>query len=88
MRLRDYVRASEHPEIKIAVLEWSLCRSHDWRAGLHAAGSLIAYEKLSPELEMSCPALLMRNTTDDPTWTAFIYHDYVSWGISSCPVDP
>ena len=25
------------------------------------------------------PALLMRNTTDDPTWTAFIYHDHVSW---------
>ena len=24
-------------------------------------------------------ALLMRNTTDDPTWTAFIYHDHVSW---------
>jgi len=21
----------------------------------------------------------MRNTTDDPTWTAFIYHDHVSW---------
>lgn len=28
---------------------------------------------------MTCPALLMRNTTDDPTWTAFIYHDHVSW---------
>jgi alpha-N-arabinofuranosidase len=28
---------------------------------------------------MSCPALLMRNTTDDPTWTAFVYHDHVSW---------
>ncbi len=28
---------------------------------------------------MSCPALLMRNTTDDPTWTSFIYHDHVSW---------
>lgn len=21
----------------------------------------------------------MRNTADDPTWTAFIYHDHVSW---------
>jgi alpha-N-arabinofuranosidase len=21
----------------------------------------------------------MRSTTDDPTWTAFIYHDHVSW---------
>jgi alpha-L-arabinofuranosidase len=21
----------------------------------------------------------MRNTTDDPTWTSFIYHDHVSW---------
>ena len=79
VKLRDYVRASAHPEIKLAVLEWSLCRSYAWRAGLHAAGSLLMYEKLSPELEMTCPALLMRNTTDDPTWTAFIYHDYVSW---------
>ena len=79
VKLRDYLRSSEHPEIKIAVLEWSLCRSYDWRAGLHAAGSLITYEKLGPELEMSCPALLMRNTTDDSTWRAFIYHDHVSW---------
>jgi alpha-N-arabinofuranosidase len=60
-------------------LEWGLCRSYDWRAGLHAAGSLISYEKLSPKVEMSCPALLMRNTTDDPEWRAFIYHDHVSW---------
>ena len=28
---------------------------------------------------MTAPALLMRNTSDDPTWTAFIYHDHVSW---------
>ncbi len=28
---------------------------------------------------MSCPALLMRNTEDNPEWTAFIYHDHVSW---------
>ena len=28
---------------------------------------------------MTAPALLMRNTTDDPTWTSFIYHDHVSW---------
>jgi alpha-N-arabinofuranosidase len=79
IKLRDYVRVSGHPEIKIAVLEWNLSRTYDWRAGLHAAGSLIIYERLSPELEMSCPALLMRNTADDPTWTAFIYHDHVSW---------
>lgn len=37
------------------------------------------YEELSPGLSMSCPALLMRNTTDDPTWTALMYHDHVSW---------
>jgi alpha-N-arabinofuranosidase len=37
------------------------------------------YEELSPGLAMTCPALLMRNTTDDPTWTSFIYHDHVSW---------
>jgi len=79
VKLRDYVRVSAHPEIKVAVLEWNLSRAYDWRAGLHAAGSLIIYERLSPELEMTCPALLMRNTSDDPTWTAFIYHDHVSW---------
>ena len=78
-KLGDYVRASAHPRIEIGVLEWSLSRTYDWRAGLHAAGSLILYEELSPGLAMTCPALLMRNTTDDPTWTAFIYHDHVSW---------
>ena len=79
VKLGDYVRASAHPKIEIAVLEWNLSRTYDWRAGLHAAGSLILYEQLSPGLSMSCPALLMRNTTDDPTWTSFIYHDHVSW---------
>ncbi len=78
-RLRDYVQASKHPNIEIGVLEWSLQHTYDWRAGLHAAGSLILYEELSPKLTMTCPALLMRNTTDDPTWTALIYHDHVSW---------
>ncbi len=74
-----------HPEpydvrdFQIAVLEWKLSRTYDWRAGLHAAGSLIVYETLGPELTMTAPALLMRNTTDDATWTAFIYHDHVSW---------
>ena len=79
VKLRDYVRTSAHPGIKLAVLEWNLSRTYDWRAGLHAAGSLIMYESLTPELTMTAPALLMRNTTDDPTWTAFIYHDHVSW---------
>jgi alpha-N-arabinofuranosidase len=79
VKLRDYIRASKRPDIRIAVLEWSLCRTYDWRAGLHAAGSLIAYEKLGPELTMTCPALLMRNTTDNPEWRAWIYHDHVSW---------
>jgi alpha-N-arabinofuranosidase len=78
-RLRDYVRASAHPGIRLAVLEWNLSRAYDWRAGLHAAGSLILYETLGPELTMTSPALLMRNTSDDPTWTSFIYHDHVSW---------
>jgi len=77
--LRDYIRASPHPRIEIAVLEWSLARTYDWRSGLHTAGSLIMYEELSPGLAMTCPALLMRNTTDDPTWTSLIYHDHVSW---------
>jgi len=79
VKLRDYVRTSAHPGIRLAVLEWNLSRTYDWRAGLHAAGSLIMYESLTPELTMTAPALLMRNTTDDPTWTAFIYHDHVSW---------
>jgi alpha-N-arabinofuranosidase len=79
VKLRDFIRNSKYPDIKLAVLEWGLCRTYDWRAGLHTAGSLIMYEKLGDELSMACPALLMRNTTDDPTWTAFIYHDHVSW---------
>ena len=79
VKLRDYVRNSKHPNIKLAVLEWGLCRSYDWRAGLHTAGSLMIYEKLGKEMAMTCPALLLRNTTDDPTWTSFIYHDHVSW---------
>jgi alpha-N-arabinofuranosidase len=79
LKLRDYVRALAHPGIRLAVLEWNLSRPYDWRAGLHAAGSLILYESLTPELTMTAPALLMRNTTNDPTWTAFIYHDHVSW---------
>ena len=79
VKLRNYILKSGHPDIKIGVLEWNLSRTYDWRAGLHAAGMLITYEKLSPELSYSCPALLMRNTTDDPTWTAWIYHDHVSW---------
>ncbi len=79
IKLREYIRNSRHPDIKMAVLEWSLCRTYDWRAGLHTAGALILYEKLSPELAMTCPALLMRNTTDNPEWRAWIYHDHVSW---------
>jgi alpha-L-arabinofuranosidase len=79
VKLRDYVRASKHPRIEIGVLEWSLQHTYDWRAGLHTAGSLMLYEELSPGLTMTCPALLMRNTTDDPKWTSFIYHDHVSW---------
>jgi alpha-N-arabinofuranosidase len=79
IKLRDYIQRSDRPEIKIGVLEWNLSRTYDWRAGLHAAGSLILYERLGPEVDMTCPALLMRNTEDDPTWTAFNYHDHVGW---------
>lgn len=79
VKLRDYIRASKHPRIEVGVLEWSLQHTYDWRAGLHTAGSLMLYEELSPGLTMTCPALLMRNTTDDPRWTSFIYHDHVSW---------
>jgi alpha-N-arabinofuranosidase len=79
VKLSEYVRASQYPRIQIGVLEWSLQHTYDWRAGLHTAGSLMLYEELSPSLTMTCPALLMRNTTDDPKWTSFIYHDHVSW---------
>lgn len=78
-KLCEYVHSSKHPGIEIAVLECSLQHTYDWRAGLHAAGSLVLYEELSPSLAMTCPALLMRNTTDDPAWTSLIYHDHVSW---------
>ena len=70
---------ASHRGIEIGVLEWSLQHTYDKRAGLHTAGSLMLYEELSPGLAVTCPALLMRNTTDDPTWTSFIYHDHVSW---------
>ena len=76
VKLRDIIRYSGHPGIKVAVLEWGLCRTYNWMAGLHTAGSLLMYERLSPELSMTCPALWMRNTGDDPTWSAFIYHDH------------
>lgn len=79
VKLDLFIRNSSHPAIKIALLEWSLARTYDWRSGLHTAGSLIAYERLSPSIYMTCPALLMRNTTDNPEWRAFIYHDHVSW---------
>ncbi|HOY12702.1 MAG TPA: carbohydrate binding domain-containing protein [Saprospiraceae bacterium] len=77
VKLKDYIHHSKHPDIIPTILEWGLCRSYDWRAGLHAAGSLISYEKTG--ITMSCPALLMRNVEDDPTWTAWVYHDHVSW---------
>ncbi len=78
-KLIEYVRISAHPKTQLAVLEWGSSRTYDWRAGLHAAGSLLSYEKLSPALAMTSPALLMRNTSDDPEWRAWIYHDHVSW---------
>ncbi|MEO8185035.1 MAG: alpha-N-arabinofuranosidase, partial [Deltaproteobacteria bacterium] len=58
-------------------------RTYDWRAGLHAAGSLLSYEKLSPALALTSPALLMRNTSDNPEWRSWIYHDHVSWFAGS-----
>jgi alpha-L-arabinofuranosidase len=82
-KLCDYIRASKHPKIKLAILEWSLARTYDWRSGLHAAGSLMSYERLSPTVIMTCPALLMRSTTDNPEWRAWIYHDHVSWFAGS-----
>jgi alpha-N-arabinofuranosidase len=71
VKLRDYVRASPHPGIRLAVLEWNLSRTYDWRAGLHAAGSLILYESLTPELTMTSPALLMRHSSITITCRGF-----------------
>jgi alpha-N-arabinofuranosidase len=82
-KLTEYVRISAHPKLQLAVLEWGSARTYDWRAGLHAAGSLLSYERLSPALALSSPALLMRNTSDDPEWRAWIYHDHVSWFAGS-----
>jgi alpha-N-arabinofuranosidase len=82
-KLIDYVRLSAHPNIQLAVLEWGAARTYDWRAGLHAAGSLLSYEKLSPALAMTSPALLLRNTSDNPEWRSWIYHDHVSWFAGS-----
>lgn len=79
VRLDRFIQQSRYPNITIGILEWNLCRAYDWRAGLHAAGNLIAYERLSPRVNMTCPALLMRNTTDNPEWRSFIYHDHSSW---------
>lgn len=78
-KLRDYVQASKNSNIEIGILEWTLQHTYDWCVGLHAVGSLMLYEELSPSLTMTCPALLMRNTTDDPKWTSSIYHDHVTW---------
>jgi len=44
---------------------------------------LICFEDVSPAPDMTCPALLMRNTTDDPEWRAWIYHDHVAWFAGS-----
>jgi len=49
------------------------------RAEERNRNTAMLYEQLGPELAMTCPALLMRNTTDDPTWTSLIYHDHASW---------
>jgi len=78
-KLRDYVRASAHPNIEIGVLEWNLSRTYDWRLDSMRPALDPFTRSSAPGLTMSCPALLMRNTTDDPTWTSFIYHDHVSW---------
>src|SRR4029078_8737631 len=56
-KLIDYVRRSAHPEIEIAVLEWGSCRTYDWRAGLHAAGSPRSFQKRSPRRDLDDPCV-------------------------------
>ena len=79
-KLRDYVRALAHPQIKIAVLEWRLV-PHLRLAGRPARGRQPAslYEKLSPELAMTLPGAADAQHDRRPEWRAFIYHDHVSW---------
>jgi alpha-N-arabinofuranosidase len=45
----------------------------------HLRRELLFLTRFSPSVDMTCPALLVRNTTDNPEWRAFIYHDLVSW---------
>ena len=47
-------------QVELAVLEWNLSRSYVWRAGLHAAGSLMMYEELSPGLSRRAPSTRFR----------------------------
>ena len=68
------VSASPSPREKARSESWS----RTW-AQIPRDDMPMLFEKLSPTLSMSCPALLMRNTTDDPEWRAWIYHDHASW---------
>jgi alpha-N-arabinofuranosidase len=61
--LRDHIRQSARPDLKIGVLEWGMSvgkSSMDWRSGLHAAGSLLLYESLCEDIVMTCPAVFIR----------------------------
>jgi alpha-N-arabinofuranosidase len=76
--LADFIRKSEHPDIKIAFTEWNL-QTTDWRTGLFAGGFLIAAERQAPTLGMASPALFLRNV-DAPAWdNAFINFDHAGW---------
>ncbi len=83
VKLRDYIKRSKYPHIKIGVLEWGMSRGHssmDWRSGLHAAGILMLYESLTPDISMSCPAVFLRQKGFG-VWGygAHIMFDHTTW---------
>jgi len=76
--LGDVIRRSRNPDLKIAFTEWNL-QTTDWRTGLFAGGFLIAAERQAPTVEMTSPALFLRNV-DAPRWdNALINFDHSGW---------
>jgi alpha-N-arabinofuranosidase len=73
VKLRDFIRNSKHPDIRLAVLGWSLPFMR-LEAGLRPAEP-DNHEKLG-ELSMTCPHFLCRTMMILPGW---LYFMIVSW---------
>src|ERR1035437_311225 len=77
--LRDLIRASQNPKIKLYVSEWNVREASEWRCGLYAAGLLNVFERRSDVVEIGGPALFMRHVSA-PRWdNAFINFDQTGW---------